>query len=164
MGLAVVTLPPEAAAPKGTAEPAPALEAEETDAPAEELTETPPAVQEEQTPPAEAPDEDAPYSSPEDVAAYLHRYGRLPSNYITKAEAQALGWDSRSGNLWEAAPGKSIGGDRFGNYEGLLPPGSYRECDVNYTGGFRGAERLIYGSDGSIWYTADHYNSFTRLY
>ncbi|MCR4935133.1 MAG: ribonuclease [Oscillospiraceae bacterium] len=118
-------------------------------------------------PPAEADalSEDGSYSSPEDVAAYLVRYGHLPGNYITKAEAQDLGWDSARGNLWTVAPGKSIGGDRFGNYEGLLPKGgSYRECDVNYTGGYRGAERLIYDGKGGVWYTADHYQSFTRLY
>jgi len=110
-------------------------------------------------------DEDGEYTAPEDVAAYLHLYGRLPSNFITKNEARDLGWDSAKGNLWQVAPGKSIGGDRFGNYEGLLPAGTrYRECDVNYAGGFRGAERIIYGEDGSIWYTADHYASFTQLY
>ena len=62
------------------------------------------------------------------------------------------------------APGKSIGGDRFGNYEGLLPDGNYRECDVNYEGGYRGAERLIYDQNGSVYYTNDHYESFTQLY
>ena len=106
--------------------------------------------------------EDGEYTGPEDVADYLHAYGHLPGNFITKKEAQALGWPG--GDLWKYAPGKSIGGDYFGNYEGLLPKGSYHECDVNYTGGSRGAERIIYGADGSVWYTGDHYESFTRLY
>ncbi len=106
--------------------------------------------------------EDGEYTAPQDVADYLHAYGHLPDNFITKREAQDLGWPG--GNLWKYAPGKSIGGDRFGNYEGLLPKGRYRECDVNYSGGRRGAERIIYGEDGSIWYTADHYESFTQLY
>ena len=114
--------------------------------------------------PAPALAEDGSYTAPEDVALYLHTYGRLPENYITKAEARDLGWDSGKGNLWDVAPGKSIGGDRFGNYEGLLPKGSYRECDVNYAGGYRGGERLIYDDQGGVWYTADHYQSFTRLY
>ena len=104
------------------------------------------------------------YSSPEKVAEYIHTYGKLPGNFITKNDARDLGWDNSRGNLWDVAPGKSIGGDRFGNYEGLLPEGRYRECDVNYTGGYRGAERLIYGEDGSVWYTNDHYQSFTQLY
>ena len=114
-----------------------------------------------QTPPP-AIAEDGEYTSPEDVADYLHAYGRLPGNFITKKEAQALGWPG--GDLWEYAPGKSIGGDYFGNYEGALPKGSYHECDVNYNGGSRGAERIIYGTDGSVWYTGDHYESFTQLY
>ena len=122
-----------------------------------------------ETPPAGevagAVTEDGEYTSPEDVAAYLHLYGHLPSNFITKSQARDLGWDNSRGNLWDVAPGKSIGGDRFGNYEGLLPDTTkYKECDVNYTGGYRGAERLIFGEDGSVYYTGDHYNSFTQLY
>ena len=109
-------------------------------------------------------DEDGEYTGTEDVALYLHLYGHLPSNFITKSEARALGWDNSQGNLWDVAPGKSIGGDYFGNYEGILPDGRYHECDVNYAGGYRGAERLIYGDDGSIYYTNDHYNSFEQLY
>ena len=104
------------------------------------------------------------YTSPEDVAEYIHTFGTLPQNYLTKKEAQKLGWDSSAGNLWDVAPGMSIGGDRFGNREGLLPDGNYTECDVNYAGGYRGAERLIFGEDGSIYYTNDHYKSFTQLY
>ena len=61
------------------------------------------------------------YSDMPHVAAYIRAYGELPPNYITKKEAQALGWVSSKGNLWDVAPGKSIGGDRFGNYEKLLP-------------------------------------------
>ena len=110
-----------------------------------------------------APDEDGEYPAPEDVADYLHIYGHLPGNFITKKDAQALGWPG--GDLWKYAPGKSIGGDYFGNYEGLLPKEArYHECDVNYAGGSRGAERVIYGDDGSIYYTDDHYASFTQLY
>ena len=107
---------------------------------------------------------DGVYSTPEEVAEYIHLYGHLPNNFITKNEARDLGWDNSQGNLWDVAPGKSIGGDRFGNYEGLLPDGNYWECDVNYEGGYRGAERIIYSTDGSIYYTNDHYNSFTQLY
>lgn len=111
--------------------------------------------------------EDGSYTTPEDVALYLHTYEKLPGNFITKKDAEALGWDSKKGNLWEVAEGKSIGGDRFGNYEGLLPEEeglTYKECDVNYEGGFRGAERLIYSNQGDIYYTGDHYESFEQLY
>ncbi len=107
------------------------------------------------------------YTDKESVARYLHIYGRLPDNYITKKEAQDLGWDSKAGNLWDVAPGKSIGGSRFGNYEKQLPEKKgrkYFECDIDYEGGYRGAKRLIYSNDGLIFYTEDHYKSFEQLY
>lgn len=107
------------------------------------------------------------YTTPEDVAEYIHTFGTLPNNFITKSDAKALGWDSSKGNLWDVAEGKSIGGDRFGNYEGLLPQADgrkYTECDVNYNGGFRGGERIVFSNDGLIYYTNDHYQSFTQLY
>lgn len=105
------------------------------------------------------------YTDKEHVALYIHTYGKLPSNFITKSQAQNLGWSSSAGNLGKVAPGKSIGGDRFGNYEGTLPENTtYRECDIDYTGGYRGSKRIIYGADGSIYYTEDHYNTFERLY
>lgn len=112
-------------------------------------------------------DKQGSYTSPEDVAEYIHTFGTLPGNFITKDEAKALGWDSKAGNLWDVAPGKSIGGDRFGNYEGLLPSAEgrkYTECDVNYSGGYRGAERIIFSDDGLIYYTVDHYETFEQLY
>lgn len=108
--------------------------------------------------------EDGEYTSKDEVALYIHLYGHLPSNYITKKEAQKLGWNSSEGNLDEVAPGKSIGGSRFGNYDGQLPDGSYKECDIGYTGGYRGADRIIYSSDGRIYYTDDHYKTFEQLY
>ncbi|MBQ9208656.1 MAG: hypothetical protein IJ149_03620 [Oscillospiraceae bacterium] len=104
---------------------------------------------------------DGTYTAPEDIALYIRKFGCLPTNFITKKEAKALGWEG--GDLWEYADGKSIGGDYFGNYEGVLPPGKYRECDVNYSGGKRGAERIVY-SDTAIYYTDDHYETFKQLY
>jgi len=107
------------------------------------------------------------YSTPDEVALYLHAFEELPPNYITKDEAQDWGWDSREGNLWEVAYGYSIGGDRFGNREGLLPKAQgrqYYECDVNFDGGYRGGERLVFSNDGLIYYTADHYENFELLY
>ncbi len=107
------------------------------------------------------------YSEPDEVALYLHAFAELPFNYLTKSEARELGWDSASGNLWEVAPGMSIGGDRFGNREGLLPDARDRtwyECDVNYQGGYRGAERLLFSDDGLIYYSGDHYASCELLY
>lgn len=111
--------------------------------------------------------EDGTYTSPDQVALYIHLYGHLPSNYITKKEAEAAGWNSSRGNLWDVAYGMSIGGSRFGNYEGALPDKDGRkwyECDVNYQGGYRGSERILYSSDGLIYYTGDHYETFEQLY
>ena len=88
-------------------------------------------------------------------------------SYITKKEAQELGWDNKKGNLSEAAPGKSIGGSHFGNYEKALPEKKgrkYYECDLEYQGGYRGAKRLVYSNDGLIFYTEDHYQTFEQLY
>ena len=112
-------------------------------------------------------DEDEEYSSKDEVAAYLYLYGHLPSNYITKNEAKDLGWVSNRGNLWDVAPGCSIGGDYFGNYEGLLPKKkgrSYYECDIDFEGGWRNDKRIIFSNDGLIYYTDDHYASFELLY
>ena len=111
--------------------------------------------------------EDGQYSSKEEVAYYIHLYGHLPSNYITKNEAKELGWESNKGNLWDVAPGKSIGGDKFGNREGLLPKDKnrqYYECDIDYAGGYRNEKRIIYSNDGFVFYTEDHYNSFDQIY
>ncbi len=107
------------------------------------------------------------YSTKAEVAAYIHEFHGLPPNYITKTEAQKLGWDNTKGNLWKVTRQKSIGGDSFGNYEGLVPAAKgrqYYECDINYAGGYRGAERIVYSNDGLIFYTADHYKTFTQLY
>ncbi|MEE1114398.1 MAG: ribonuclease domain-containing protein [Eubacterium sp.] len=112
-------------------------------------------------------DEDGSYTSKDEVALYIHTYGHLPSNYITKRDAEDLGWNSKEGNLWDVADGMSIGGSKFGNYEGLLPEKSgrkYYECDIDYDGGYRGAKRIIYSNDGLIFYTEDHYKTFEQLY
>ena len=111
--------------------------------------------------------EDGTYSSKEEVAEYLHQFGHLPSNYLTKKEAQALGWVASQGNLWQVAPGMSIGGDRFGNREGLLPKAQgrqYYECDIDFDGKYRNEKRIVFSNDGLIYYTEDHYESFQLLY
>lgn len=110
--------------------------------------------------------EDGTYDSKAEVAEYIHTYGHLPSNYITKKEAESLGWSG--GSLRDVAPGKCIGGDRFGNYEGRLPAKkgrTYYECDIdtlNWKN--RGSRRIIYSNDGLIFYTGDHYETFEQLY
>jgi len=110
--------------------------------------------------------EDGVYTSRDEVALYISVYGRLPSNFITKKEAKALGWEG--GPLEDYAPGKCIGGSRFGNYEGLLPEKEgrvYTECDIDTLGADRrGAKRIVFSNDGLIYYTEDHYESFELLY
>lgn len=116
----------------------------------------------------EAPQTQAqqPIIAPQAIADYLFTYGELPDNFLTKNEAKALGWDSSKNYVSDVAPGYSIGGDRFGNYEELLPDASGRkwyEADANYTSGPRGAERVVYSSDGLVYYTDDHYASFEEM-
>ena len=149
-----LTLLPDA--PEDTAAPSAQTDEADAQAPPEEQTD------------AEAATlpEDGVYDSKEDVALYLHLYGHLPNNYITKKEAEALGWNG--GSLEPYAPGKCIGGTRFGNYEGLLPAADgrkYTECDIDTLGAkSRGAKRIVFSNDGLIYYTDDHYATFELLY
>ena len=139
-----------------------ALPASEAQEPAEEASEEP-AEAAAETP---AIDEDGVYTTKDDVALYLHTYGHLPSNFITKKEAEKLGWSG--GSLEPYAPGKCIGGSHFGNYEGMLPEKdgrSYTECDIDTLGADkRGAKRIVFSNDGLIYYTEDHYETFELLY
>ena len=125
--------------------------------------------EEAQEPDAETPAYEfvLPVTEPQQIVNYLSVYGELPENFITKKEAKALGWDSSRNYVGEVAPGKSIGGDRFGNYEGQLPAQKGRtwyECDANYGGRRRGAERVLFSSDGLYYYTDDHYKTFTEMF
>ena len=147
----------EPTAPPATEAPA------ETDAP--EQTEEPAAA-----PTEEPEDEDLPvygeyYYDVVNVVLYLDTYGELPPNYITKDEARDLGWSG--GSVENYQEGAAIGGDRFGNREGLLPTAkgrTYTECDIDTDGyGSRGARRLIFSSDGLYFYTEDHYESFKEV-
>ena len=115
--------------------------------------------------PKPAIDEDGWYYDKDNVALYIHTYGHLPGNYITKKDAEALGWTG--GSVDRYARGMAIGGDSFGNYEGLLPKKNgrkYYECDIDTKGKSRGSKRIIFSNDGLIFYTDDHYESFTQLY
>ena len=139
--------------------------------PAETAEDLPPAEKNEPSEDAAEPeqaaiDEDGEYTSREEVALYIHTYGKLPQNFIKKNEAKKLGWEG--GSLEPYAPGRSIGGDCFGNYEGLLPEAEgrrYTECDIDTMGrSSRGAKRIVFSNDGLIYYTGDHYKSFELLY
>ncbi len=141
----------------------------ESEEPASETTELPTVetISEEETlieTSGEILDEYGTYTSKEDVALYIHLYGKLPENFMTKNEARDLGWEG--GSLEPYAPGMCIGGDRFGNYEELLPTDrKYRECDIDTLGASsRGAKRIVFSEDGLIYYTDDHYETFELLY
>ncbi len=146
------------------AEEAPAA----TEAPTPEPTEKPiPTEKPTATPtPEPAINEDGWYYSKEDVALYLYIYDKLPENFITKSEARDLGWEGGSVEAYKE--GAAIGGDKFGNREGLLPKKNgrqYYECDIDTKGkDSRGAKRIVFSNDGLIYYTDDHYESFTLLY
>lgn len=112
-------------------------------------------------------EEDGWYTTKEEVALYIHTFGHLPGNFISKTKARDRGWVASEGNLDEVCPGMSIGGSRFYDDDGQLPYKSKRrwtECDINYEGGYRGAERIVFSNDGLIFYTDDHYETFEQLY
>ena len=139
--------------PSPTIAPTPTIES--TTVPESEPTEEPAGIS-----------EDGQYDQAEDVAAYIYLYGHLPDNFMTKKEARTYGWSS--GSLSTVLEGMSIGGDYFGNYEGLLPEKEgrkYYECDIDTTDSTkRGAKRIIFSNDGLIYYTDDHYESYILLY
>jgi len=112
-------------------------------------------------------EENGEYSDKDHVALYIHTYGKLPSNYISKTKAKEAGWVAEEGNLREVLPGKSIGGGTFRNEDGKLPGKegrTWKECDIGYEGGERNGKRIVFSNDGLIYYTDDHYNSFEKLY
>ena len=105
------------------------------------------------------------YYDLENVVLYLEIYDELPPNYITKSQAQELGWEG--GSVEKYKEGAAIGGDTFGNREGLLPKTagrSYTECDIDTNGySSRGSRRLVFSNDGLYFYTSDHYESFLEV-
>lgn len=124
----------------------------------------------------EAIQESGKYTTRDSVAAYLCKFDKLPSNYVNKSEGQKL-YESKTGktfdkwnfNPWETL-GVMIGGDKFNNYasnasnyHATLPEGSYHEADIEYSAKNRGTKRLVYQSDCVIYYTADHYETFSKL-
>ena len=156
--------PPPGPEEKTPESPPPAPEPDETEAPEEE-----PKPEPEEAPgePGLTVTEDGWYNTKDEVALYIHLYNRLPENYVTKNQAEQKGWQGGSVEKY-TGEGTAIGGNRFGNYEGLLPKAkgrSYTECDINTVGKkSRGAERIIFSNDGLVYYTNDHYKSFEQLY
>jgi ribonuclease T1 len=89
---------------------------------------------------------------------------QLPPKFVTKQEARTCGWKPGK-DLWSvnALRGSSMGGDRFRNLEGRLPKNKWREADLDYKGGHRGAKRFIFSRDGKRFVTVDHYRTFTEV-
>lgn len=112
--------------------------------------------------------EDGVYTTRDSVAAYLCKFEKLPANYRTKSEAKKLynatgkTFSKWNFNPWETL-GVMVGGDTFENREGALPQNSYRECDVDYFAANRGTKRLVYAKSCTIYYTANHYKSFSKM-
>lgn len=90
----------------------------------------------------------------------------LPDYYLTKEEAEAIGWIRRKGNLNKVAQGKMIGGDRYFNKNGHLPSDLGRtwfEADIEYETSYRGDNRILYSNDGLIFVTYDHYLTYIEI-
>jgi len=152
--------------PTPTAETEPAAtEKSENPEVTEEPVTTPEATDEPVSTPEASISEDDIYDTKDEVALYIYTFHHLPSCYMTKKEARKRGWEG--GALNRTIKGMCIGGDYFGNYEGLLPETGedYYECDIDtmYKKS-RGSKRIIYTESGDVWYTDDHYESYTQLY
>lgn len=95
--------------------------------------------------------------------------GKLPSNYLTKAQAILAGWKPGKA-LENSVPGGQIGGDVFHNTTGVLPakPGRvWFEADVGLTGTMSRSNqpgtRLLYSDDGLLYVTTDHYKTVMHI-
>lgn len=99
-----------------------------------------------------------------EILTTLNATHGLPNKFVTKREAQHSGWQ-RGHSLWDAPAlhGKSIGGDKFSNFERQLPAGLWREADLDYKGGHRGAKRLVFSAQGKRFVTVDHYQTYTEV-
>ena len=143
----------------------------DTQAPSDNVTETSPSTGTDVTIPTGEDgqpliDEFGSYNSKDEVALYIHVFGHLPHNYYTKSQAKENGWSTSGIDRFEEKA--AIGGDTFYNREGHLPNKAgrvYTECDIGTWGRTtRGAQRIVFSNDGLVYYTSDHYNTFTLLY
>jgi ribonuclease T1 len=100
-----------------------------------------------------------------EAVASLRDAKKLPPRYITKKDAESVGWKPGA-DLCRVAPGRVIGGDPFFNREKRLPDRAGRrwyEADLEPQCGRRGAKRLVWSGDGLIFVTTDHYASFIEV-
>lgn len=97
---------------------------------------------------------------------WLRQTGLLPDYYVTLEEAKAYGYRSYLGNLANVLPGKMITRGIYKNRNGHLPsaPGRiWYEADINYDGGYRGKERILFSNDGLVFVTYNHYLTFEEI-
>ena len=102
----------------------------------------------------------------EGADVYLTIFGCLPDYYVNKQTAQEAGWKTISKKLNSVLPGKMIGGDEYTNDDFKLPsaPGrKWYEADINYSGGKRNRQRIVYSNDGLMFVTYDHYQTFYEI-
>ena len=97
---------------------------------------------------------------------WLKTFSHLPNHYISEKEARLRGWSPILANLDIVAPGKMIKKGVFKNRNKHLPDAVGRvwfEADINYEGGFRGSDRILYSNDGLIFVTYDHYMTYVEI-
>ena len=102
----------------------------------------------------------------EGADAYLYHLGRLPDYYVDKQTAQQSDWQTTKKKLSSVLPGKMLGGDVFANSAAKLPsaPGRvWYEADINYSGGKRNRQRILYSNDGLMFATYDHYQTLYEI-
>ena len=105
--------------------------------------------------------ENVPYNTKYEVAMYIHHFERLPKNYFTKGYYR----NNHLSDKWTPENLYTIGGDKFNNYEKLLPQNkTYTECDIESTIYDRGAKRIVFSNDFKVYYTHNHYGSFEVIY
>lgn len=98
--------------------------------------------------------------------AYIVYVGRLPEYYVDKKTAYEAGWKKKHKQLDDVLPGKMMGGDIYSNDDEKLPSVSRRiwyEADINYEGGYRNRQRILYSNDGLVFVTYDHYQTFYEI-
>jgi len=108
------------------------------------------------------------YTTPMSVALYLHEYGELPPNYIPYAEFEETEWTEDQIRDQTEEPFKSLGYKSFSNRDETLDEGEefewWKTADIQFDGGrLRGIERLVFNNEGTIYFTDDHYDSYTQF-
>ena len=90
----------------------------------------------------------------------------LPDYYISYQDAKERGFRNYLGNLSFVAPNRMVARGVYQNRNGHLPSKEGRiwyEADINYRGGFRNSQRVIYSNDGLLFVTYDHYMTFFEI-